>query len=193
MSSHDRPAGDGVLVATASQTVGPFFHFGLATNPALGTIAAGDGAAERIRLRIHVLDGDSLPTPDALIELYHADGRGAYPESTSAPFTGFGRLATDADGTCVFETSMPGSVADGRGGVQARHVNVCFFARGLLRHLYSRIYFEGDPALDADPILSLVPAARRATLLARPCAGEAGTWEFTIRLQGDQETVFFDV
>jgi protocatechuate 3,4-dioxygenase, alpha subunit len=193
VSPHDRPAGDGVLVATASQTVGPFFHFGLATNTALGTIAPGDAAAERIRLRIRVLDGDAVPTPDALIELYHADGNGAYPASPSAPFSGFGRLATDADGTCVFETSMPGPVADGRGGVQARHVNVCFFARGLLRHLYTRIYFEADPAVETDPLLSLVPMARRTTLLARPSAGERGTWQFTIRLQGEQETVFFDV
>ena len=108
MSPHDQPAGDDVLVATSSQTVGPFFHFGLATNPALGTIAPDDGAAERIRLRIRVLDGDAVPVPDALIELYHAGRNGAYPASTSASFTGFGRLATDVDGVCMFETSMPG-------------------------------------------------------------------------------------
>ena len=77
--------------------------------------------------------------------------------------------------------------------MQAPHINVCLFARGILRHLYTRMYFAGDPELDADPILGLVPADRRSTLLASPAEGTSGSWEWTIRLQGDGETVFFDL
>lgn len=172
-------------VATGSQTVGPFFHFGLTDHHAIGTIA-GDGP--RIRLRIQVLDGDGAPVPDAMIELYQADVDGVYGR---APFTGFGRLPTGEDGRCDFDTVRPGAASDGRGGTQAPHINVCVFSRGLLRHLYTRIYFAGDSGLDLDPLLSLVPAERKNTLLATQ-AGD-GTWEFVIRLQGEKETVFFDI
>ena len=177
-------------IATSSQTVGPFFHFGLAGNPMLGRVA-GDGAkGERIELRVQVLDGDYLPVPDALIEIYQADADGEYgrPE-----FPGFGRLATDENGTCVFDTIRPGAAADGRGGVQAPHVNVCLFARGLLRQVYTRIYFHGDDRLAADPILAVVPADRRQTPEARPVDGAASAWQFVIQLQGERETVFFDL
>src|SRR5215218_8529432 len=133
------------LVATASQTVGPFFHFGLAANVALGrVIAAAADTGARVELRIHVTDGDRLPVFDALVELYHADAAGQY---GPPGFSGFGRLATDENGACVFETVRPGAVSDGLGGVQAPHINVCLFARGLLRHLYTRVYFADDPAL----------------------------------------------
>jgi protocatechuate 3,4-dioxygenase alpha subunit len=188
MSDGSRDAGR--LVATSSQTVGPFFHFGLAVNAALGRIAPPDAKGERIGLRVRVLDGDYLPVPDALIELYQADAEGRYGQPG---FPGFGRLATDENGTCVFDTIRPGAVPDERGGFQAPHLNVCLFARGLLRHVYTRIYFRGDDRLDRDPILNLVPADRRPTLEASPAAGALSTWEFTIRLQGDGETVFFDL
>jgi protocatechuate 3,4-dioxygenase, alpha subunit len=191
-------------IATASQTVGPFFHFGLARNEALATVAPPDARGERIHLRVRVIDGDGIPLPDALIEVYHADADGRYAEPA---FSGFGRLATDQNGVCVFETIKPGGVPDGQGGVQASHVNVCLFARGLLRHIYTRIYFDGDPLLASDPILALVPASRRVTLLAscvetdaltsatQASAGERRVhmWDFLIRLQGENETVFFDV
>lgn len=174
-------------VATPSQTVGPFFHFALAADESVGTVAAAPPGGAAIRLRISVFDGDGSAVPDALIELYQADPDGHY--GTSA-FPGFGRLPTGADGTCVFETVRPGSPTGGT-VVQAPHINLCVFARGLLRHLYTRVYFSGDPALDADPILSLAPPARRATLLATPAAAD-GTWDFAVRLQGEAETVFFD-
>jgi protocatechuate 3,4-dioxygenase, alpha subunit len=192
-------------IATASQTVGPFFHFGLARNEALGNMAPPDAAGERLRLRVRVIDGDGIPLPDALIELYQADADGRYAQPA---FSGFGRLATDQNGVCMFETIKPGAVPDGRGGLQAPHFNVCLFARGLLRHLYTRIYFDGDPHLATDPILALVPASRRATLVASraeaddklasgmraaPDQPQAHTREFLIRLQGENETVFFDV
>jgi protocatechuate 3,4-dioxygenase, alpha subunit len=174
-------------VATPSQTVGPFFHFGLATNEALGRIA-GDG--ERIRLRVRVLDGDGLPVPDALVETYQADADGVY---ARAPFTGFGRLPTREDGACVFDTIVPGAVEGRAGQPQAPHINVCLLARGLLRQVYTRLYFAGHTLNATDPLLALVPADRRETLLASRVAGEGETWEFLIRLQGEAETVFFDL
>jgi protocatechuate 3,4-dioxygenase alpha subunit len=185
------------FTATPSQTVGPFFHFGLTDDPSLGTIAKDDTKGTRIQLRIRVLDGDGEPVPDALIELWQADADGRYPidadrSKTKLPsFSGFGRLPTTADGTCVFETVLPGRVAGDNGVPQAAHINVCLFARGLLRQIYTRTYFEGSDGLDTDPILRIVPADRRQTLIARPAG--ANEWLFDIRLQGDEETVFFDL
>ena len=185
------------LTATPSQTVGPFFHFGLAGNPALGQMAGPETKGARIRLRIRVTDGDDLPVPDALVELWQADADGTYVKPSDAAgtgtppaFSGFGRLPTEADGTCLFATIHPGRVRDEHGRQQASHINVCLFARGLLRQIYTRIYFEGDAGLDEDSLLALVPEERRPTLMARRDDGE---WRFEIRLQGDRETVFFDV
>jgi protocatechuate 3,4-dioxygenase alpha subunit len=191
MSDQGRP------IASPSQTVGPFFHFALATNEALGRIAAGDEPGQRIRLRVRVMDGDGLPVPDALVEMYQADAAGAYPKPSQAPgrgtFTGFGRLPTGADGACVFETIRPGPVGAGAAGAQAPHINVCVLARGLLRQVYTRIYFTGDAGHDRDPILDLVPVDRRETLLATTASGSGDLWDFVVRLQGDRETVFFDL
>jgi len=186
------------LVATSSQTVGPFFHFGLADNAALGCLVRDDTPGERIRLRVGVFDGDGAPVPDALVELWQADADGVYvrpedPKDVLSPrgFCGFGRLPTGADGTCVFETIRPGAERDAQGRPQAPHINVCLLARGLLRQIYTRIYFAGDPALEADAVLALVPEGRRRTLLAQ--ARDPGDWVFDIRFQGDAETVFFDL
>jgi protocatechuate 3,4-dioxygenase alpha subunit len=182
-------------VATSSQTVGPFFHFGLTANESLGRIAAPGADGVHIRLRVRVLDGAGAPVPDAIIEVYQADAAGHYAGAQpprAAGFTGFGRLPTDADGWCVFETIKPGAVpAPGR--EQAPHLNVCLLSRGLLRQIYTRVYFDGDAGQAADPILALVPAGRRGTLLARPSASASGLWDFVIRLQGEDETVFFDL
>ncbi|MGA3025650.1 MAG: protocatechuate 3,4-dioxygenase subunit alpha [Bryobacteraceae bacterium] len=170
------------MIPTASQTVGPFFNFALTTNRSLGVLAREGAEGERIRLTFRVTDGDGAPTPgDSMIELWQADARGRY-TNADPNFCGFGRLETDADGVCVFETVKPGAV-DG----QAPHINVTVFARGLLKHLYTRLYFEGEPANAHDRVLALVPEERRVTLLAKPA------WSFEIRLQGDRETVFFDV
>jgi protocatechuate 3,4-dioxygenase alpha subunit len=198
--------------ATSSQTVGPFFHFALATNEALGRVAGPETPGERIRLRLRVLDGDGLPVPDALVEIYQADASGMYATTADARsrpprnFTGFGRLPTDGDGVCIFETIKPGPISTAH-GVQAPHVNVCLLARGLLRQVYTRIYFTGDREQHADPLLRLVPPDRAATLMAKrlrddedtpesralPPESPASTWEVTVRLQGDDETVFFDL
>ena len=199
------------LVASPSQTVGPFFHVGPANTDRFGRMAGAETPGEHIRLRVRVLDGDGLPVDDAMIELWQADANGTYavpvspgrrllrpilpsrpPQPLQPTFSGFGRLSTRDDGWCTFETIRPGRVIDGSAAAQAGHINVCLFARGLLRHLYTRIYFDDDPALATDPLLSLVPAERRATLLARR-GSDASTWELVVRLQGEGETVFFDV
>ena len=118
------------LIATASQTVGPFFSFGLTTNQSLGSLVPPDSPGQRIHLLIRLLDGGGMPVPDAMIEVWHAAGDGFL----------FGRLGTDEDGVCSFETVYPDSK-----GPEAAHVNLCVFMRGLLRHLYTRMYFPTKP------------------------------------------------
>lgn len=176
---------------TPTQTVGPFFHFCLADDLTLGQLAGPGVPGERVRLRVRVLDGDGLPVPDALIELYQADAAGRYPDpGDRAPaFSGFGRMPTSDAGVCEFETVRPGR--PGSGVAQAAHLEVCVLARGLLSHLFTRIYFAGDPDLATDPLLAAIPEARRGTLLAVPDPASAGLWTFDVRLQGDGETVFF--
>jgi protocatechuate 3,4-dioxygenase alpha subunit len=152
-----------------------------------------------MRLAFRVTDGDGAPTPgDCMIELWQADAEGRYAHpldrlDTDAGFHGFGRLETDQNGCCTFEIIRPGRVTGPDGSLQAPHINVIVFARGLLRHLHTRVYFAGDPVDDQDPVLALVPEERRATLMAQRGADDAQTWSFEVRLQGDCETVFFDV
>lgn len=181
------------LIPSGSQTVGPFFNFALTTNRALGNLARDGVQGERIRLEFRVTDGDGAPTPgDSMIELWQADANGLY-AGGDPNFYGFGRLETGPDGVCAFDTIKPGRVEGVAGSLQAPHINVIFFARGLLKHLYTRVYFAGDPANADDAVLALVPGARRATLLAQPAADRANTWRMELRLQGEGETVFFDV
>jgi protocatechuate 3,4-dioxygenase, alpha subunit len=187
-------------IPSASQTVGPFFNFALTTRAELGNLVPEGVKGERIRLRFRVIDGDGAPTPgDAMIELWQADSAGRYPHPADARgceaglFHGFGRQETDLDGCCTFETVKPGRVATPDAGLQAPHINVIVFARGLMMHLHTRVYFEGDPANAEDPVLLLVPEARRATLLARRDGSDPALWCFDVILQGDSETVFFDV
>jgi protocatechuate 3,4-dioxygenase alpha subunit len=170
------------LVATPSQTVGPFFSFGLTTNTALGQVAPPDAPGERIRLVIRVIDGAGKPVPDAMVEMWHADHAGTFL---------FGRLETDPGGVCVFDTVYPGQAAPG--AREAAHVNLCIFMRGLLRHLYSRVYFAADSSLEADAVLAAVPPDRRDTLIARLDGAVPSTWTFDVHLQGDRETVYFDL
>lgn len=170
---------DDVAVATPSQTVGPFFHFALTANP-IGRIADRFEGGEPIKLLFRVTDADGQVVTDAIVELWQTDGASSV----------FGRLPTGEDGTCEFETVRPTSAA---GGPQAPHINVCLLARGLLRQLHTRVYFAGDPALARDPVLALVPENRRSTLLAHADSERPGRWVFDVRLQGERETVFFDV
>ena len=193
------------MIATSSQTVGPFFSFGLTANQTLGRVASPGAAGEHITFRVRIVDGGGAPVPDAMVELWQADAAGAYDGArpldtpklagSQAPrlFRGFGRLGTDANGSCAFETIRPGVVAPGDAGAQAPHINLCVFMRGLLRHIYTRAYFAGDPLLEQDAVLTQVPKERRGTLLAQPTAGSTSDWTFEIRLQGEHETVFFDL
>jgi protocatechuate 3,4-dioxygenase alpha subunit len=177
------------LVASPSQTIGPFLHVGFERQIELRTIGGSAAAqAARLHLRIQVLDGAGDPIDDALVEIWQAAPGGS--DASSIGVRNWGRASTDANGWCAFETVRPepGVAEDGRG--VAAHVNICVFARGLLRHVFTRCYFAGDPALAGDPVLDLVPSARRETLVAR--LGDAG-WTFQIRMQGSDETVFFDL
>ncbi len=187
------------LVPTPSQTAGPFFHLGF-NRTFDGAIAGPDAKGEDIRLICRVLDGDGAPLPDAMLEIWQANSEGKYhsaddPQTKSLDpgFRGFGRLATSEDGTCTFETIKPGRVPGTAEALQAPHINVSVFARGILKRLATRIYFSGDPANPEDPVLALVPAERLKTLMAQPDTQHPGCWHFDIHLCGDRETVFFDV
>jgi protocatechuate 3,4-dioxygenase, alpha subunit len=173
------------LVATPSQTVGPFFHVYFKPETLRATMFAPEAAGEHLKLTCRVFDANGAPIPDALIELWQADARGEY--------GGFGRLATTDAGVCAFETVRPGPVAGPNGQQQAPHINVIVLARGLLRHFHTRIYFAGDAANAQDAALLLVPEDRRSTLMAYPNPEQAGAWDFEIHLSGGRETVFFDI
>lgn len=185
------------LTPTASQTVGPYLHLGLTDTGSISRVA-GDGAqGERMWLTFRVLDGDGVPVPDAMIELWQADSEGNYVRQSGdadrTGFRGFGRLATAEDGSCLFGTIRPGCVPGPGDTVQAPHINVSILGRGILKRLSTRVYFEGEPANAADPVLALVPEKRRETLLARPDPARASHWIFDVRLRGENETVLFDV
>jgi protocatechuate 3,4-dioxygenase, alpha subunit len=183
---------------TPSQTVGPYFHIGLRWAETPELVPLGHRAA--IRIVGTVFDGDGEPVDDAVLEIWQANGAGRYahPEGSRGElpledgFVGFGRCETDARGTYHFVTVKPGRVPAPGGGLQAPHIEVSVFARGLLKRLVTRIYFPDEhEANEEDPVLSGIenPEAR-ATLVA---AEEDGMLRFDVRLQGDRETVFFDV
>lgn len=187
---------------TASQTVGPFFHDCLLREGAHIPVLAGPGASgERIRLEGRVLDGDGAPVPDAMIEIWQANAHGRYhhPFDTrdlplDPDFSGFGRSGADDEGRYWFETIRPGPVPFDAERMQAPHICVTVFARGLLNHLYTRLYFADEPATAHDPILQRVPADRRSTLIAaRTDSGGAPIYRLDIVLQGRGETVFFNL
>jgi protocatechuate 3,4-dioxygenase, alpha subunit len=191
---------DADLLPVPSQTVGPYFAIGLAGQHSLGRIAGPNAKGERIRLMCTLFDGQGEAVNDGLIEIWQANASGKYnhpDDAQSKPldpdFAGFGRGATDVNGSCAFETIKPGRVPGPNGVMQAPHLAVSVFARGLLRRLPTRIYFADDTANGEDPILALVPKERRDTLLAHRVAGQAGAWRFDIHLCGDRETVFFDI
>ena len=192
------------LIPTANQPIGPFYHFALTPgwetgDRSAGVMAGREAQGERIRLIVRVLDADGSLVTNGMLELWQADANGKYNhpadtrEKTADPaFHGFGRLATDDQGLCVFETVKPGQVPGLNGRMQAPHIDVSVFAPGLLRRVVTRIYFAADPANSSDEILGLVPEDRRQTLLARAGA-EPGEWCFDLHLSGPCETVFFDV
>jgi protocatechuate 3,4-dioxygenase alpha subunit len=181
---------------TPSQTIGPFY-FGTLANTYRAELAPPGVAGERIELAIALHDRDGAVVPDGLIEIWQANSHGRYnhPEDRrnlplDAGFEGFGRASTDKAGVARFGTVRPGRVPWPQGGLQAAHVNISVFARGVLNRLATRLYFDGDPALAEDPVLKLVEAARRPTLIAKRDGG--GLWTLSIHLGGAHETVFFD-
>jgi protocatechuate 3,4-dioxygenase, alpha subunit len=176
------------LHATTSQTVGPYLHIGL-TWLIVEDLASARVAGERVSIEGRVVDGDGKPVNDAAVEIWQADSRGRYGTKS---FHGFGRSATDANGVFRFRTIKPGRVPGPRGTMQAPHIGVNVFMRGQLKQLVSRIYFPGEPSNAKDPVLSLVPAERRATLIAKKATGKASALEWNVILQGRDETVFFD-
>jgi protocatechuate 3,4-dioxygenase, alpha subunit len=186
-------------VPTPSQTVGPYFRMELTTDEHCVRCVAGPHVkGERAWITFRVLDGDGVPVNDAMLEIWQADSNGKYnhpddpqPKQLDPGWIGFGRLGAGEDGRCVLETIKPGRVSNGT--LQAPHLSVAVFARGMLKQLYTRVYFAGDAANDEDPILQLVPQDRRDTLLAQRDPARPGHWMFDVRLQGDLETVFFDV
>lgn len=197
------------LKQTPSQTIGPFFGYGLTPRPygfgyadAAGRILTHDTVdGEHIELVGQVFDGNGDPVTDAMIELWQANAHGRYnhPADERADnlgdpaFSGFGRCGTGMDdsGFFRFRTIKPGQVSP----TDAPHVTLLIFMRGILNHVYTRAYFSDEAAANAtDPVLSHVEPARRPTLIAARQEGPKGTvYRFDIRMQGDQETVFFDV
>jgi protocatechuate 3,4-dioxygenase, alpha subunit len=184
---------------TPSQTIGPFLAIQVPYDREERLVPESDPDA--IHLRGTVYDGEGDVVDDALIEIWQANraGRYAHPEDQRGElpveegFTGFGRCATDVEGRFEFITVKPGRVPGPNGRLQAPHLDVSVFARGLLDRVVTRMYFpEEQTANAADPVLSSVqPPRRRATLIAVP--EPEGDLRFDIYLQGDRETVFFDV
>lgn len=188
------------VLPTPSHTVGPFYGHALPF-PGGGDIAPL-GHPDTIALQGYVYDGEGNPLPDAFLELWGADPEGNLPQvdgsmrrdassggflgRNGVEFTGWGRIQTDANGHWSARTLRPGAR-----GHSAPYLSVCVFARGLLVHLFTRIYLPDDEAaLASDPLLTRVDPARRDTLIAT--RGELGTYRFDIRLQGEGETVFLE-
>jgi protocatechuate 3,4-dioxygenase, alpha subunit len=182
---------------TPSQTVGPFFHHALPFEGG-GILVRPGTQGERIVIEGMVRDGAGAPAADVLIESWQADAGGRYhhPEDRQgqpmdSEFDGFGRVPTSDDGHFAIETVKPGPVPGPQGRAQAPHVVLGILGRGVLTRLITRLYFEDEAANAQDPILEMVPAERRRTLVARRVA--EGRYHFDIVLQGPDETVFFDV
>jgi len=199
--------------ATTSQTVGPYFQIGLERFYIDDLTAPGvSGAAIEIEGR--AVDGDGQPVPDGVIEIWQADAQGQYahsefsrglgsmqendspakqparPQRGPGGFWGFGRIPTQLDGSFRFKTIKPGRVLAPDGTLQAPHLAVSVFARGLLRRLVTRIYFPDEPSNAEDFALKLVEAGRRHTLIAKK--SRDGWLQWNVVLQGKDETVFFD-
>jgi protocatechuate 3,4-dioxygenase, alpha subunit len=173
---------------TPSQTAGPYLAIGL--SPLASNRVAEPGSPGSLVISGRLLDGEGAPVPDGAIEVWQADANGRFPPDTNPGWSGFARCLTDSDGAFSFVTVKPGPLA-AAGRMQAPHLEVMIVARGLLRALFTRVYFpDEDEANARDPVLRGIPEDRRHTLIAR---SQAPDLIFDIHLQGDRETVFFDV
>lgn len=186
------------LQATTSQTVGPYFRIGLA-RLFVDDLAGPGVSGQRVEIAGKLLDADGQGIPDGMIEIWQANSHGKYahPEDTQDKptekgFRGYGRIATDENGNFHFKTIKPGGVPGPDGKLQAPHIVVSVFSRGLSRRLVTRIYFPDEPANAEDFALSLIDPSRRHTLIAQKSAQPEAHLEWNIRLQGPNETVFFD-
>jgi protocatechuate 3,4-dioxygenase alpha subunit len=207
---------------TPSQTVGPFFHYGLPWKGGADLVGKSDMGARPdlfpeahyvlnlsspsgtpdgvvIELTGRVIDGAGAGVPDAMIEIWQANAAGRYRShddtrdnvALDPHFVGFGRASTDDEGRYRFRTIMPGRVPGPGNALQAPHIALSLFGRGLIKRLATRVYFDGAAGNEGDPALAQVPAARRRTLIA--CLDAAGAWSLDLVLQGAGETVFFDL
>ncbi len=186
------------LQATTSQTVGPFFSIGF-TRMKQDNLAGPGVSGERVTIAGRVFDGDGKPVPDAVLELWQANSHGKYahPDDNQdklleAGFRGYGRVLTNDSGEFKFTTVKPGQVPGPEGKLQAPHIAVSLFSRGLLRRLVTRIYFPDESSNASDFALGLVEASRRETLIAKKISGQTGSLEWNVVMQGPGETVFFD-
>ncbi|OLF15434.1 protocatechuate 3,4-dioxygenase subunit alpha [Actinophytocola xanthii] len=178
---------------TPSQTVGPFFSHALTWLDGPDVVPESEPGAFWLRGR--VFDGAGEPVPDALVESWQASPEGRFdhpddPRGAVSGFRGYGRSATDDEGRWGIRTVLPGRVPGVDGRLQAPHIDLSVFARGLLDRVVTRVYFAGQPANAEDPVLSALSSDRRETLVA---AVAQDGYVFDIRLQGERETVFFSV
>ena len=186
---------------TPSQTIGPFFAYSLTSakdgRRLLVSNRVDSVSGTQIRVKGQVFDGDGEPVPDAMLEIWQADPEGRLAganDGANIKFTGFARAATDQEGSFIFETVKPGRFHTSNNILQAPHISVIVFARGILTHLHTRIYFADETSNDNDPILAAIEDPnRRATLISVPESDEKSytNYHFDIRLQGKGETVFF--
>lgn len=186
---------------TPSQTIGPFFHDALMRD-GVDDLDPGRLAGAPLIITGTVRDGAGTPIDDAMLEVWQPDGAGRFLHPLdrwgtveAGSFVGFGRVATDGAGSYRLRTVKPGTIPAPSGGSQAPHLNVLVFARGLLDQVMTRIYFDGEPANATDPVLAGCDPSRRRTLVAVQEGPEEGVpcYRFDIRLQGDDETIFFAV
>lgn len=186
------------LGLTPSQTVGPFLRLGLEWPDGPYVVPEGTPGAQWITGTVY--DGDGKPVPDALVETWQADPDGRFdhasdPRGAASPaipgFRGFGRCPTDGDGQYRILTVKPGPLPSLDGGTEAPHLDVTVLARGMLDRVVTRLYFPDQTDLNAaDPVLAGIPEQRRHTLLAH---SDGAGLRFDIHLQGEGETVFFEL
>jgi protocatechuate 3,4-dioxygenase alpha subunit len=193
-----------MMIQSPSQTVGPYFAQGLlreGDQVFTNVLVSEDTEGERIRIEGAVFDAEGRPIEDAMIEIWQANRHGRYnhpldeqDKPLDPQFRGHGRTSTDTEGYYRFETIKPGSVPGPGDSDQAPHINVIVFARGMLSHAFTRIYFEDEPFNQDDSVLmGIEDLAHRNTLVARRQEAEGAViYRFDIHFQGEHETAFFD-
>lgn len=179
-----------MLPRTPSQTAGPYLSLAMRWPPD-GRFVVPEGTPGAIWIRGRLLDADGTPIGDGVVETWQPDADGRFPATPDDRFRGFGRSMTHPDGWWAVHTVKPGRIADAYGELAAPHVNVAVFARGLLKPVWTRVYFGDETdANEADRVLQSIAVARRGTLIAEPTTDG---YRFDVHLQGAGETVFFDV